>query len=610
MSNTSTVVLLLLLPLTIALVVDASSTTLVNVVDADPNDQPQPPFTTYLDRFTYDDQTIDRGDGYFDYSPTEWSSIDCPFFSNPGGNPEAIDECIGYIDKWHTGREWSLSQSSNACRWCPDGGDSSSKDCGRHHQSPIELKREYGFEPGTHPNANECIDLHWMKYEDSFCTFDQLQQANAFTIERHALRISQPIEVYRDFDNDLDGVADGVRLMCRVPGRGSRFGRIDFSKGFSDWWHLSHIDLKVPSEHVQEGKRYDAEFQLAHFYSIPWWNEMATVSVFMEAYEDAPVYRELDRIICEWRKQEFDVRNQCNLTQIEGPSYPGCFPLRAEPDQMNRRSLLRKNTASTAENSEQHTLPAQLRTIVDVMTHNIQQQASNPDHVDIKIHLDSPDSDPAEDKDWDEWIQQQSDRMSRDEELYNRLKQKHQSSSKNDDDDEEVHDDFRRLIEGDNLPFHNYFPLISSRTEYYYRYEGTQTIPPCHGARINQSRRNTNHWRVMKDPIRIHPRQLRELKRLLADRIAPLDDPVEPCVPSTAAKVTRDDTVLNQDGLGRVVDVETNRPLQSISDTHFLTFCTCKDWPSKWPEDRDWCRLDNSTRNNDHPYNFDSDNAW
>ena len=114
----------------------------------------------------------------------------------------------------------------------------------------------------------------------------------------------------------------------------------------------------------------------------------------------------------------------------------------------------------------------------------------------------------------------------------------------------------------------------------------------------------------MKDPIRIHPRQLQELKRLLADRIAPPDDPVEPCVPSTAAKVTRDDTVLNQDGLGRVVDVETNRALQYISDTHFLTFCECKDWPSKWPEDRDWCRLDNSTRFYDHPYNFESGNAW
>ena len=107
-----------------------------------------------------------------------------------------------------------------------------------------------------------------MKYEDSYCTLDQLQQSDAFTIERHALRIAQPISVYDDFNQDLDGVRDGVRLNCRIPGKGSRFGRIDYSKGFSEWWHLSHIDVHVPSEHAQDGVRYDGEIQLQHFYSV------------------------------------------------------------------------------------------------------------------------------------------------------------------------------------------------------------------------------------------------------------------------------------------------------------------------------------------------------
>jgi hypothetical protein len=75
-----------------------------------------------------------------------------------------------------------------------------------------------------------------MKYEDSFCTLDQLIDAEAFTIERHALRISQPIEVYDNITNDEDGVPDGVRLLCRIEGKGSRFGRIDYSKGFAHWW--------------------------------------------------------------------------------------------------------------------------------------------------------------------------------------------------------------------------------------------------------------------------------------------------------------------------------------------------------------------------------------
>jgi hypothetical protein len=44
--------------------------------------------------------------------------------------------------------------------------------------------------------------------------------------------------------------------------------RIDFSKGFSQWWHLSHTDFHVPSEHTQEGKRYAGEIQMYHWYSV------------------------------------------------------------------------------------------------------------------------------------------------------------------------------------------------------------------------------------------------------------------------------------------------------------------------------------------------------
>ena len=105
-----------------------------------------------------------------------------------------------------------------------------------------------------------------------------------------------------------------------------------------------------------------------------------------------------------------------------------------------------------------------------------------------------------------------------------------------------------------------------------------------------------------KDPIRIHPRQLAEIRRLVADRIAPIDDPVNPCQPDTAAKVTRDPET------NKVLDVQAARPLQDFSDQHFKTFCECKDWPSKWPEDREWCLMEDiRERFYVHPYNFDSD---
>lgn len=167
----------------------------------------------FLDRFTYQDEDDVRNDGFIDYSPPNWNDIRC----NEGSQ---LDECLGYTDKWHTARDWSITR--NYCRWCPDGEGR----CGKHHQSPIDLRRASGYEPGTHPLANECIDIHWMKYEDSFCSMEELIEADAFSIERHGLRISQPISVFSDFREDDDGVIDGVRLNCRIQGLGSRFGYV------------------------------------------------------------------------------------------------------------------------------------------------------------------------------------------------------------------------------------------------------------------------------------------------------------------------------------------------------------------------------------------------
>jgi hypothetical protein len=104
---------------------------------------------------------------------------------------------------------------------------------------------------------NICIDGHWMAYTDSSCKFDELRDKNSFTIERHALKITQPTST-----NDNGGKIRS--LDCK----GGRWGQIDFAKGFSDWWFLSHIDFHVPSEHYQNGKQYDGELQMYHYYSV------------------------------------------------------------------------------------------------------------------------------------------------------------------------------------------------------------------------------------------------------------------------------------------------------------------------------------------------------
>ena len=122
----------------------------------------------YLDRFTYKNEDISRkenGQTFIDYSPQNWDDIKC----NEGSK---LDECVGYVDKWTTGRDWGITK--NNCRWCPASKDGSGSDnnCGVHHQSPVNLQREVGYDFNTSSPyysdiANECIDLHWMKYEDS-----------------------------------------------------------------------------------------------------------------------------------------------------------------------------------------------------------------------------------------------------------------------------------------------------------------------------------------------------------------------------------------------------------------------------------------------------------
>jgi hypothetical protein len=188
-----------------------------------------------LDRFNY------RGTDGTDYGPEDWDQVSCT----------DTETCLGWPDGFETARGWDLGE--NHCRWCPLG----TRQCGIHHQSPIDLQRNRAV-PGD-PEEKECIDVHWMAYYDSTCDWENLKALNAFSIERHALKVNQPIEQLASGD---------YRLACRNAS-GRRFGRIDFSKGFSEWWLMSHMDIHVPSEHTQEGKRYDGEIHLYHFYSIP-----------------------------------------------------------------------------------------------------------------------------------------------------------------------------------------------------------------------------------------------------------------------------------------------------------------------------------------------------
>lgn len=136
----------------------------------------------------------------------------------------------------------------------------------------------------------------------------------------------------------------------------------------------------------------------------------------------------------------------------------------------------------------------------------------------------------------------------------------------------------------DDVHWWPYEWFLKVGTEYYFRYEGTQTVPPCY---------DTAHWRAYKDPIRVAPHQMRELERLIAWRRG------DQCQEDTAGKPTGNPNLVN-----------VARPLQSYHRLHRMVFCECQDWPSKFPADRQWCRnwqnLAPEERLIASPYNFPS----
>jgi hypothetical protein len=57
-------------------------------------------------------------------------------------------------------------------------------------------------------------------------------------------------------------------LRASLPRRCPSQPWIDFSMGFPFPWLLKFTDITVPSQHTQDGKRYDAEVVMTHVYSM------------------------------------------------------------------------------------------------------------------------------------------------------------------------------------------------------------------------------------------------------------------------------------------------------------------------------------------------------
>lgn len=287
---------------------------------------------------------------------------------------------------------------------------------------------------------------------------------------------------------------------------------------------------------------------------------MGTVAIFLQAYDNAKDWDVLNRVICAWRDDEEKTRRECGMNSVSS-AYSGC--VQYTRGHVNSTNVHRGRKVQ--ESGRNRAVSAH-----DLFFHNHRHMTANQSYNPFKIQTDMPDD--LNDFEWEDFVAEQYEKEAAEDKRHG-----------------------RELLNYNNVgPWFNYFPMLEVRTEYYYRYSGTQTIPPCYGNFYpNSRRRGSNNWRIMKDPIRVSNRQIAELNRLLKDRIAPSNDPIAACKPDTAAKV--DPTT------GKVI---TARPLQSFHEVHYEVFCECR-WKSNWTEDQEWCKIKNTTeRYYDHPYNF------
>ena len=312
---------------------------------------------------------------------------------------------------------------------------------------------------------------------------------------------------------------------------------------------------------------------MGHFYSAPKGedngsnNRMATIGVFLDANNTYAPYPYLDKLICQWRRYEHNVRTGCGLGPIQ-TDYPGCGDSQPTADPTSVPTAGPTDSSIPFPATEEPTpLPTEAPTPLPTTRETTPVPDPNrrllrrPNHMSKEEAVLTVDPENYRDAEWsdEQWADYQEE--------YSRLHPLNASRP--------FHNGRRHLLNYDHVDHLNYQFLLDCRTEYYFRYEGTQTYPPCFEESNND---RVNVWRFMKDPIRVNPRQIRELHRLLRERIAPLgsyDGSPRECKPDTAAKVKEDGTAwvarnmqeLDESGPG--------------SNGHDNYFCECSDWGSK-----------------------------
>ena len=205
------------------------------------------------------------------FGPNHWDLVECADVNTCPGWPTNWDDFTSFIPY------------ANTTNRCIDCADSITGTCSQHQQSPIHLFRNVTAE-------RKCYDRHMMHFRKGNCLFQDM----TFEILPHALRANQPPQC-------------GFEPM------------IDFSRGFPVPWKLDFTDISVPSQHTQDGQRYDAEVVLSHSYSKDDKTKLVgNVAIFLEMGNETDSYDFLELYISQWQMEMQRARNGCAMRRLDG----------------------------------------------------------------------------------------------------------------------------------------------------------------------------------------------------------------------------------------------------------------------------------------------------
>lgn len=292
-----------------------------------------------------------------------------------------------------------------------------------------------------------CLDDHEIlsrKIRRTDCKFEDF----TFLITPHYLRVHAP------------PINNGY---CNPP-------HVDLPNGFANKWPIGWIELHMRSEHTIDGRRFDAEIQMMHLGQDDQRNDIAIVSVMLEATatEDD---EKVQWLIDAWQ----DVADKRDKA-------------------CDRKRRLEEGEEVEDEEDEEIT------------------NASQPKRVDRSLHQSTHPAHAGDFKDWEE-VDEELEKLPWDDPrlVYGDFYHKDSDTGEikrvyTDEQEAEYYQSRRKLQRPEKLPRNKMFPYSLFPTIYYYRYQGSITHPPCS---------DIANWRILDTPREISVKQLRQLGKLM-----------------------------------------------------------------------------------------------